>query len=90
LPPRVEGAQRALIDKADVDLVQQIPVSVAIVVILSVSSCVGSREDHAVAVSDHDATPFTSEGLVHHVRRRAPGEQTESLLISAAVPDHRP
>jgi len=40
------------------------------VVILSVSSLVGSHQDHAVAVSHHDATPFTSEGLVHHLRGR--------------------
>ncbi len=43
----------------------------AIVVILSVSSLVGSHEDHAVAVSHHDATPFTSEGFVHHLRGRS-------------------
>lgn len=42
----------------------------AIVVILSLSSLVGTHEDHAVAVSRHDATPFTSEGLVHHLRGR--------------------
>jgi hypothetical protein len=73
LPPRFEGSQRALIDKADVDLVQQIPVSAAIVVILSVRSSAGSREDHAVGRLGSHATQFTREGLVHHVRRRAPG-----------------
>jgi hypothetical protein len=37
----------------------------AIVVILSVGSLVGTHQDHAVAVSHHDATPLTSDGLVH-------------------------
>jgi hypothetical protein len=30
------------------------------------------NEDHAVAVSHHDATPLTSEKLVHHLRGRNP------------------
>jgi len=56
------------------------------VVILSVSSLVGSHQDHAVAVSHHDATPFTSEGLVHHLRGRDPHVP---IAIVAAGPRRR-
>jgi hypothetical protein len=41
------------------------------VLILSMSSLVGTREDHAMVVARHDATPFTSEGLVHHLKGRS-------------------
>jgi hypothetical protein len=43
----------------------------AIVVILSLSSLVGTHDDHAVVVSRHDATPLTSEELVHLLRQPA-------------------
>ena len=42
----------------------------AIVVILSRVPWSVLKKDHAVAVSHHDATPLTSEKLVHHLRRR--------------------
>jgi hypothetical protein len=56
----------------------------ALVVIPSVSSLVGTHQDHAVAVSRHDTTPLTSEELVHHLRGRSLGQCTlpESRLES--------
>src|SRR5690606_23572439 len=54
----------------------------AIAVILSVSSLVGTHQDHAVAVLRHDATPFSSESLVHHLRGR-------SLLVNPRTILHR-
>jgi hypothetical protein len=62
------------------------------VVILSVSSLVGTHQDHAVAVSLHDATPLTSGGSVHHLRGRSPphrpnfSSSREALAALAAEP----
>jgi hypothetical protein len=53
----------------------------AIVVILSRVPWSVLHENHAVAVSHHDATPLTSEKLVHHLRRRNRTVFGASMLI---------
>jgi hypothetical protein len=50
----------------------------------------GAAKDHAVAVSRHDATPLTSEELVHHLHQWPPGRRCRSGTMRKISGTHRP